>query len=64
MTFSEVLENVKKGKKTARQGWNGKSQYVELASNISYVNEKGEVINPNHDAIGNKCLAFVGTRDV
>ena len=45
-------------------GWNGKNQYIELASNISYTNSKGEVINANHDAIGNQAVAFVGTSGV
>jgi hypothetical protein len=45
-------------------GWNGKSQYVELATAISYTNARGEVVNNEHEAIGNKALAFVGTSGV
>ena len=48
----------------ARQGWNGKHQYIELASNISYTLPDGQIQNPNHDAIGNKAIAFVGTSGV
>ena len=64
MNFGKALEALKEGKKVAREGWNGKSQYIELATNISYVNAKGEVINCEHNAIGNKAIAFVGTSGV
>lgn len=64
LSFGEAIQAVKAGKKIARNGWNGKNQYVELATRISYVNAKGEIINVEHDAIGNQCLAFVGTSGV
>lgn len=64
MNFGEAIIAVQKGKKIKRNGWNGKNQYVELATGISYKNVKGDVINCNHDAIGNKALAFVGTSGV
>ena len=64
MDFGSAIKMVKTGKRIAREGWNGKNQYVELATNISYVNAAGEVVNVNHDAIGNKALAFVGTSGV
>lgn len=64
MDFGAAIRAVKQGKKIARKGWNGKSQYVELASNIGYVNPEGEIVNPDHEAIGNKALAFVGTSGV
>ena len=64
MTFGFAIEAIKKGKKVARSGWNGKGQYIELASNISYVNAEKEVINCEHEAIGNKAIAFVGTSGV
>ena len=63
-SFSKAIELVKVGKKVQRQGWNGKGQYIELATNISYVNAAGETINAEHDAIGNKAIAFVGTSGV
>ena len=47
-----------------RTGWNGKNQHIELASNISYVTTDGEIVNCDHDAIGNKAIAFVGTSGV
>lgn len=61
MTFGEAINECKAGCRISRMGWNGKNQYVELATNISYVNSKGEMVNVNHDAIGNKAFAFVGT---
>lgn len=64
MNFGLAIEAAKKGKKIARAGWNGKGQYVELAACISYRNAEGEDVNVNHDAIGNKALAFVGTSGV
>lgn len=64
MNFGLAIEAAKKGKKIARAGWNGKNQYVELATCISYRNAAGEDINVDHDTIGNKALAFVGTSGV
>lgn len=64
MNFGETIKLLKQGKKMQREGWNGKNQYIELATNISYKNVKGEVINAEHDAIGNKAIAFVGTSGV
>lgn len=62
--FSDAIRYLKRGLKVARKGWNGKNQYIELAKNISYVNPSGEVINSEHDAIGNRAIAFVGTSGV
>ena len=64
MDFGEAIKKVKEGKQVQREGWNGKGQYIELATNISYVNTKKEVINAEHEAIGNKAIAFVGTSGV
>lgn len=64
MNFGQALEKCKNGARISRQGWNGKNQYVELATCISYKNCAGEVVNPQHDAFGNAALAFVGTSGV
>ena len=65
LAFGDALRMAKRyGKKIAREGWNGKNQFVELATCISYKNAAGEIINVEHDAIGNKALAFVGTSGV
>lgn len=63
-TFGEAIRRLKAGQKVARKGWNGKSQYIELASNISYVNAGKEIVNCEHNDIGNKAIAFVGTSGV
>lgn len=62
--FGEAIKYLKRGLKVARKGWNGKKQYIELATGISYVNVDGKIVNCNHDAIGNKAIAFVGTSGV
>ena len=58
------MEALKSGKKVARTGWNGKYQYIELATNISYKNAQNDVINVNHETMGNKAIAFIGTSGV
>lgn len=62
--FGEAIKYLKRGMKVARKGWNGKNQYIELASNISYVNASMEIVNCKHDAIGNQAVTFVGTSGV
>ena len=64
MNFGKAIDLLKKGKKVSRKGWNGKNQYIELTSNISYKNADGEIININHKTIGNKAIAFVGTSGI
>lgn len=63
-SFGMAIDLMKEGHRMQRQGWNGKGQYIELATAISYKNAKGEIVNCNHDAIGNKAIAFVGTSGV
>lgn len=64
MNFGLALEAAKQGERVARKGWNGKNQYVEIATCISYKNSAGEIVNVDHCNIGNKALAFVGTSGV
>lgn len=64
LSFGQAIEAMKTGKRCSRVGWNGKNQYIELATNISYKNAHGETVNANHDAIGNCAIAFVGTSGV
>ena len=63
-SFGEAVKYLKRGFKVARKGWNGKKQYIQLATGISYKTAGGEVVNCEHDAIGNKAVAFVGTSGV
>lgn len=62
--FGTALKYLKRGLKVCRKGWNGKNQYVELASNISYEPPKGNIVNCEHECIGNKAVAFIGTSGV
>ena len=64
MDFGEAIKLLKEGKRLQRVGWNGKGQYIELATNISYINSIGELVNADHESIGNKAIAFVGTSGV
>ena len=64
MTFGLAIEAMKAGKKVARAGWNGKNQHIELASCISYKSPEGQLVNVNHDAIGNQAVAFCGSSGV
>lgn len=63
-SFAEAITYLKRGDRVKRKGWNGKNQYIELASNISYINAAGEVVNVQHEAIGSKAIAFTGTSGV
>ncbi len=63
-SFGEAIKYLKRGMKVARKGWNGKKQYIQLAAGISYKTPTGAVVNCEHDAIGNKAVAFVGTSGV
>lgn len=64
MTFGEALEKLKEGKKVARENWNGKGQFIELATNISYKTMNNDIVNVEHDSMGNKAIAFNGTSGV
>lgn len=64
MEFGNAIHELKCGNRVARKGWNGKNQYIELATNISYKNPQNEIVNVDHDAIGNSAIAFVGTSGV
>ena len=64
MNFGSAIEAAKSGKRIQRAGWNGKNQYVELATCIRYTNSNGRIVNVEHQNIGNAALAFVGTSGV
>ena len=64
MDFGLALKALKEGYKVSRNGWNGKGQYLELATNVSYKNPQGKIINADHSTMGNKAIAFVGTSGV
>lgn len=62
--FGYAIKYLKRGLKVARKGWNGKKQYIQLATGISYKTAEGDIVNCEHEAIGNKAIAFVGTSGV
>ena len=64
MTFGEALELLKEGKKVARNNWNGKGQFIELGSMISYIDVNGNIINGGHETMGNSAIVFHGTSGV
>lgn len=64
ISFGDAINFLKAGKKVARKGWNGKNQYIQIATGISYKAASGEIVNCEHDAIGNNAIAFVGTSGV
>ena len=63
-SFGEAIKYLKRGMKVARKGWNGKKQYIQLATGISYKTADNEIVNCEHDAIGNMAVVFVGTSGV
>ncbi len=63
-SFGEAIKQLKRGMKVARKGWNGKKQYIQLATGISYKPADGDIVNCEHDAIGNMAIAFCGTSGV
>ena len=52
--FSEALKRIKKGRKVSRRGWNGKSQYIQIVSNVVGYTSSGKVES-------NKAIGFFGT---
>ena len=63
MSFGLAIEAVKMGKKIARDGWNGKNQYVELGHDFSYTAPGDIPVRPvQHLDIDSQALVFVGTR--
>ena len=53
MDFGRAIQLLKVGQRVQRQGWNGKNQYIELATNISYKNANNE----NSDEENNENIA-------
>jgi hypothetical protein len=62
--FDYAIEMLKRGYKLKRLGWNGKDQYIELAMNVSYRNPDGEIVNVDHEEMGNMAIVFNGTSGV
>ncbi len=63
-SFGDAVKYLKRGLKVKRTGWNGKNQYIQLATGISYKAADGTIVNCDHNDIGNKAIAFIGTSGV
>ena len=59
--FAYAIKQIKDGHKMKRQGWNGKDQYIELGTNISFTQPDGTTIISKHDAMGYSAIVFHGT---
>ena len=62
--FGDAIRYLKRGLAVAREGWNGKGQYIKLAQNIQFETLNGQEYKPEHDAIGNRAIAFFGTSGI
>lgn len=63
-SFGDAIKYLKRGLKVKRRGWNGKNQYIQLATCISFKAADGYLVNCDHEDIGNKAIAFIGTSGV
>ncbi len=63
-SFGDAIKYLKRDLKVKRIGWNGKNQYIQLATGISYTAADGTIVNCDHNDIGNKAIAFIGTSGV
>ncbi len=64
LNFGLAIDAMRKGYKVRRRGWNGKNQYIELVSAISYRAPDGTFVNAEHAVIGNQAIVFCGTSGV
>ena len=64
MSFGHAIEMLKKGYAVAREGWNGRGQYIQLASRISFMDPTGELYNADHETMGNQAIVFFGTSGI
>ena len=62
--FDYAIRRIKDGGRMKRTGWNGKNQYIELATNVSFAQPNGEIVNVNHIDMGNRAIAFHGTSGI
>ena len=60
LTFGMAIEAMKRGKKVARRGWNGKGQFVTVGNQFTYVDCNGKQ-NAEHQTSGTAALIFHGT---
>lgn len=63
-SFADAIRYLQMRIEGGATGMEWEKQYIQLATAISYKTGDGEIVNCNHDAIGNKAIAFVGTSGV
>ena len=63
-SFGDAIKYLKRGLIVKRIGWNGKNQQIQLATCISFKAADGTIVNCDHNDIGNKAIAFIGTSGV
>ena len=62
-TFGDAIEHIKKGGKAKREGWNGKEQYITLATDIKCIDQSTNLLSDcEHLDIGSQAILFHGTR--
>ena len=62
--FDYAIQQLTLGKKMTREGWNGKDQYIEIATHVSFIDPQGVVHNVDHFDMGNAAIAFHGTSGI
>ena len=60
MDFGSAIRALKDGKKVARQGWNGKGQYLTLGDEFTYKDMSGKH-DANHQTSGRAAIVLHGT---
>ena len=58
--FGEAIRLLKAGEKVAREGWNGKGQYLSLGTEFTYVDCNGKK-DASHQTSGRAAIVFHGT---
>lgn len=61
MGFDDVIIALKEGHKARRSGWNGKNQYIQMVSHISFMLPDGTIANADHKTMGEKAILFHGS---
>lgn len=60
MNFGDAIAALKEGKKVARNGWNGKGQFLTLGKSFTYVDCDG-LSEAKHQTSGSFAIVFHGT---
>lgn len=67
MTFGDALSKLKEGYCVKRKGWNGKDQFLALATEVSFTelrNTSEITCFVNHSTMGNRAIVFHGTSGI